>query len=245
MPIKVGSQSFVSISNLKKKSQEKELKKYDTNNDNLLDNKEAAKYYADKTGGKSMSSLDDVYKLAGGKQRDIKTVQNGYPQTWAPDWKGDFHIDGYGAGNTRTNRMLSGLNGKDTYSFVVDCNLMDRSFLENDVASATLVLGRKDFKAEAGSKIAEQVTVPLDTVTQPGYQTWDRGGGSHWVPEKKFLAASVDVKSLRSLAGDSGGLSFYVRLQTNDGKTLWMNKDGQPYQNFQIDASELKAKGNI
>jgi hypothetical protein len=247
MTFKVGKQEFVSISNLKKKTKEAELKKYDANKDNLLDTKEAAKYYADKTGGKSLTSLEDVYKLAGGKQRDTKVVDRQFPLTWAPDWRGDFNVPGVGAGNVRTNRMVDlpkpGNKVAESFNFVVDCNLMNRNFLENDIKSAHIVIAQKDFSPEKGSDIAEQITIPLNVATQDGYVSYDRGGGRHQVPEQKMLTASAELESLRKLAGKSGGLSFYVRIETNDGRTLWINRDGKPAKNFEITENELKARG--
>jgi len=247
MPFKVGQEQFIPISNVKKHAKEAELKKYDVNNDNMLDSAEAAKYYADKTGGKVPATDDDVYNLAGGRQHKITQFSTDYYATlytYAPDFKANFSIPGYGAGNVHTGRQL-GANNTDAFNFLVDCDLMDRNLIDNGLASATIVIGPKGFSPEKGSKIDEMATIPLNVASADGYQTFDRGGGSHWVPEKKYLAASVDVNDLRSLAGKSGGLSYYVRLQTTDGKTLWINPNGKAYNNFEIDASELKARGKV
>lgn len=248
MGFKVGTEKFVSISNVKNQAKEAELKKYDTNKDNLLDTAEQTRYYADKTvGGKTPSSPSQVYTKAGGREHKITQFARDYYQTlytYAPDAKGNFSVPGFGAGNVRTGRQLAEKKN-EAFNFLIDCDLMDKGFVENGIESATIVIGPKGFKPDAGSSIDEMTTIPLNTATADGYSTTDRGGGTHFVPDKKFLAASVDVKSLRSLAGSSGGLSFYVRLQTNDGKTLWMNKDGKPYSNFEIDANELKARGKI
>ncbi len=247
MGFKVGQEKFIPISNAKKIAKEAEMKKFDVNNDNLLDSAEAARYYADKTGGKAPTSTDAVYKLAGGRDHKINQFARDYYQTlytYAPDAKGNFNIPGFGAGNIRTGRQLAE-NNTEAYNFLIDCDLMDRNFLDNNLESATIVIGPKNFVKENGSQIDEMVTIPLNVATADGYQSFNRGGPGAWVPEKKFLAASVDVKSLRSLAGKSGGLSFYVRLQTNDGKTLWINKDGKAFNNFEIDAKELKAQPKV
>jgi hypothetical protein len=248
MGFKVGQEKFVSISNLKKQSKEVELKKFDKNNDNLLDKAEQDAYYAANTKtGKAPSSPTQVYTKAGGREQKVTSFARDYYQTlytYAPDSKGNFNIPGFGAGNIRTGRQLAEKN-TDAYNFLVDCDLMDKGFIEGGVESATIVIGPKGFKPDAGSNLDEMVTIPLNTATADGYQSYNRGGGSTWVPEKKFLAASVDVADLRKLAGTSGGLSFYVRVDTNDGKTLWMNRDGKAYQNFEIDAAELKARGKV
>jgi hypothetical protein len=247
MGFKVGQEVFIPISNSKKIGKEKELQKYDTNHDNMLDKAEAAKYYADKTGGKTPASSDDIYGLVGGRDHKITQFDRDYYSTlytYAPDFKGNFNIPGFGAGNVHTGRQL-GPNNTEAFNFLVDCDLMDRNLVDNKLESATIVIGPKGFKPETGSKLDEMVTIPLSSASADGYSTFDRGGGSHWVPEKKYLAASVDVKSLKNLAGKSGGLSYYVRLQTTDGQTLWINRDGKAFNNFEIDASELKARGKV
>ncbi|HEY3452927.1 MAG TPA: hypothetical protein VGK67_41680 [Myxococcales bacterium] len=248
MGFKVGQEKFVSISNLKKQAKEPELKKFDTNNDNLLDPAEQDRYYASTSkSGATPKSPSAVYTKAGGREHKVTQFARDYYQTlytYAPDSKGNFSIPGFGAGNIRTGRQLAEKN-TDAYNFLVDCDLMDKNFIENGVESATIVIGPKGFTPDSGSKLDEMVTIPLNTATADGYQSFNRGGSSTWIPEKKFLAASVDVKDLRKLAGDSGGLSFYVRLQTSDGKTLWMNKDGKAFKNFEIDAAELKARAKV
>lgn len=249
MSFKVGQEKFIPISNVKKQASEAELKRFDVNHDNVLDATEAANYYADKKMGKKPASSEAVYRLAGGRDHKITQYNRDYYQTlytYAPEAKGNFNIPGFGAGNIRTGRQLEGgTKNAESFNFLVDCDLMDRNFIENNLESATIVVGPLGFKPEAGSDLDEMVTIPLNVATADGYQTFDRAGGARWVPEKKFLAASVDVKSLRSLAGKNNGLSFYVRLQTHDGKTLWINRDGRAYNNFEIDAKELAPRGKV
>jgi len=158
-------------------------------------------------------------------------------QTYAPNWKGDFSIPGKGAGNVGTGRDFS--NGRDALNVLVNCDLMDKNFLDNNLASATMVIGPKGAKDQSAF-----VEVPMGVATAPGYTSWSRGGSSYTVPDKKFLSASIDTASLAGL-NNGKDLEFYMRLQTKDGQTLWINKDGQAFRNFQISADEIKPRGNV
>lgn len=247
---KVGRPTGMMISNLGDVEKEKEAKRFDRNHDGVLNVEEATRYYADQTGGTRPRNFDEVFNVSGGRQHEVRSVhQEPYALGWsAHEWKGDFNVPGLGAGNIRTGRNknmahYSPTTGErssvDAYSFLIDCNLMNMSTLENDLKSATLVIGPRGFDKEAGSDLGEAVAVPLDLATRDGYTSYNRGGGSSSVPEQKFLGASVSSKDLRKLAGDSGGLSFYIRLETENG-TRYVNKDGQAYKNFDVDSAELR-----
>lgn len=246
----VGRPAGMSIANVGDVAKEKELKRYDANDDNVLGVDEAARYYADQTGGYRPSSFDEVFKLVGGRQHEMRAVhQEPYMLGWfASDWKGDFNVPELGAGNIRTGRNKQQTHSSttggpehrvDAYNIVVDCNLMDRKLLEEHLASATLVIGPRGFNQEDGSGLGEAVVVPLDLSTQDGYQTYSRGGGSSYVPDKKHLGVSLSTEDLRALAGESGGLSFYIKLETDQG-TRYLNRDGRAFSNFDIDAAELR-----
>jgi hypothetical protein len=238
---KIGQPTHVSISNINDKSKETELQRYDINKDGMLDVQEASRYHASKTRGEAPRGMEEVFDLAGGRQHDIKTYHNEYYNvlsTYAPNWKGDFHIPGYGAGNVRIGPSYG-----DRMNVLVDCDLMNRDFLEKGITSASLVIGPKGFDKEQGSNVGEAVHVPLNIATRESYQSFSRGGGSHTVPEKKFLAATMDMQGMRDLANGKD-LNFYIRLETNDGKTLYVNKDGQAFKNFEIKNNEIKGQGN-
>lgn len=244
MGFKVGRHDRVSISDIKDKSvnkaKEEKLKAYDTNADGILDAQESARYYAAKKSGYEPSSIDQVLKVAGGKQHELKTMhQEEGNVIWGSvaNWKGNFNIPDVGAGNVRAERRP--WETVDNTALLVDCNLIDLSFVEK-IESATLMIGPRGMPSESGSTLAEAVAVPLNIATSPGHQEWNRGGGNYWVPDRKYLAAALDTGDLRQLAGDSGGLSFYIVLRTDDGATHYVNKDGKPYNNFDIDAAELK-----
>ncbi|MHB8875639.1 MAG: hypothetical protein ACYC8T_18290 [Myxococcaceae bacterium] len=248
MPFKVGQETLFQISNLKSPAKEAELKAFDTKlNDGVLDMEEASAYVAAKTGNQPLS-IGEAYAAAGGRQHEVKLQRADYWSTvsggWAYNHKGDFHIDGVGAGNVKTGRLSS---GADAFTFSVNCDLIDKKFVEEKIASANIMIGPKGFNPESGSKLGEQIAIPLNIATRDGYsyQAYSRGGGggSVSVPDAKFLGAQVDVESLKKLAAESGGLSFYIRLDTVDGKTHFINKDGVGGRNFDIDAAELKPRG--
>lgn len=247
---RVGQRREAMISNIGDAAKEKEVQRFDSNRDGVLQVDEAARYYADQTGGYRPQSFDDVFKLVGGRQHEVRSVhQEPYSLGWnAYDWKGDFNVPGLGAGNIRTGRNKSfgsyssttgEYNRIDAYSFLIDCDLMDMSTLERNIKSATLVIGPRGFEKEGDSDLGEAVAVPLDMATRDSYQSYNRGGGSHTVPEQKYLGATVSTEDLRNLMGNSGGLSFYIRLETDDG-TRYVNRDGKPFNNFDIDGAELR-----
>ncbi|MBI5542481.1 MAG: hypothetical protein HY901_01220, partial [Deltaproteobacteria bacterium] len=157
--------------------------------------------------------------------------------TYAPNWKGDFSVPGRGAGNVCIGREFS--DNRDAINVLVNCNLMEKSFVENDIASATMVIGPKG--SNDPSAFSE---VPMSVATAPGYTSYSRGGGSYSVPEKKYLGACVDTNSLRGL-NNGQDLAFYMRLQTRDGQTLWVNKDGKAFKNFEINAADITPRGDL
>src|SRR5262249_11046877 len=159
-------------------------------------------------------------------------------------WKGDFHVQGLGAGNARVGRMnvalADGFSSNPDYrstpqmGFLFDCNLVDKSRLEG-LSSAALVIGPRGFPLDQSAgppNTPTQVELPLELVTQDAFMSYDRVGGPHQIPEHKYLGIAADAADLVKLAGNSGGLSYYARLTFNDGSTVWINKDGKAAQNF-------------
>jgi hypothetical protein len=244
----------IAIADLKNPSMEGVAKQYDAGNKGFLTTEEAFRLFADKNDKTEPKSIQDVIKFLGGAQHQM-TVRHmemyevlGSPW-FASNWKGDFNISGVGAGNVRTGREVTPNYANpakppvDAFVFLVDANLMDGKVLEKDVVSATVVVGPKGFKPDAGSTLGEGVEVPLSLATQDAYTSFNRGGGASQVPERKYLAAAVDTKDIKDLAGTSGGVSFYVRLQMDDGRTLYLNKDGVSGRNFEVDAKDLAPAG--
>jgi hypothetical protein len=254
---------YVAITNVKNKQAETELALF-AGEDLLLDSNEASAYRA----ARGAAADSDVYELAGGRQRRLEKplvaaqYHDSYPS--APgsaqsmrDYprpqleKGDFHIDGVGAGRVYVGKSywvgLSYTKPTEldlTWNFHFDCGLMSRDFLRNEVAAATLVIARKGWKNERGSKLSEIVSVPLAIVTvDPGMVGNSMGGAIWWAPENKFLAASVSTAQLKRLAGTGkqAGVEFYAILDLHDGRRLPINKDGVPFLNFDVSRAELVA----
>lgn len=246
----------IPISDLKNSAMEQLAKQYDAGNKGYLTTEEAFRLYAQKNSDAQPANLQQVVDFLGGPQHKVTQRHlDGYELLMSPafasNWKGDFNIPGLGAGNVRTGRDIrpdysSGTPapGQDQFMFLIDMNLVEQGRLERDLQGATLVVGPRGFKPEAGSNVPEFVEVPLALATQEGYKSYNRGGGASWVPERKYLAAAVDTNDLRALAGGPGSLEFYVRLNTNDGRTLYVNKDGKAFSNFEVTAEDLKQTGH-
>jgi hypothetical protein len=212
----------------------KQTKKYDTDKNGVLEGKEIAAAVAH-----GLKIPKDQVDVAAAQTVGAPVVYNQEASqilnTYAPNWKGDFNVPGRGAGNIHTGRDFK--NGHDALDVVINCDLMEKGFLEGNVKKATLVVmpkGNDDLQAE----------IPLQVATAPGYTSYNRGGGNYSVPDKKFLAASIDTASLRDFGGNKD-LKFYVRIETKDNQTLWINKDGKAYSNFDISKDDLKPQGNI
>lgn len=247
MGFKIGQYNKVMIADLKdttpNKAGEAELKKADVNHDGMIDAAEASRFVGSKTGF-AARNVDDAFNLLGGRQHNIRAR---HQEEWdvlhmyAGNWKGDFNVPGLGAGNVRTDKAKP-YNAPECFNVLVDCNLMSRNFLEDNVVSATLVVAPRGFINEPGSDLAEAVAIPLDVATRGSYTSFNRGGGGTSVPEQKYLAASLDPKGLKELAGNSGGISFYIQLETKDGQKHYINKDGKSGSNFEVDQSEFQTQ---
>ena len=247
---KILPRTSIRISDLADKTKEELAKRYDAGNKGYLTTTEAYALYADHNRDVQPSNLSDVVAFLGGAQHTINQHHlDGSEVLGLPwhlhDWKGDFNVGGFGAGNVRVGGYYNWERPQDpkAAAFLFDMNLVDKALLEKDVVAATLVIGPAGFTPEAGSQVNEEaVDIPLTLATMEGYQRWERTGGGYQ-PEQKFLAAAVDIDDLRDLSGGKG-VSFYVRLETNSG-TRYINKDGVSGRNFDISDEELKRYAGV
>jgi len=237
MTVKINPNTNIPLASVPDPVVKADLKKYDTHvADDNIDAPELKAYLTDKLGPNADVEIGST---------DVIQSPTVYPMQsydvlslYTPTWKGDFHVDGYGAGNVEVGRTNYGVydptTGKmgtpvDKTQILVNCNLMDKNVIAN----------LKDAKAVfmvPGSDV--QIEVPLTKATADGYQSYSRGGPSTWVPEKKYLGVSLDTASLNKLGGGAD-LNFYIRLQTGDNKTLWINKDGKAGNNFTLSAGDM------
>lgn len=238
------------IADLKDKAQEALAKKYDNGNKGYLTTTEAYQLYSDANNDVMPKGIGDVVAFLGGAQHPLTVHHLDHGEVLAmpfhaQDWRGDFHIAGFGAGNARVGGYYNWERPQDPKAavFLFDMNLVDMARLEKDLVSATLVVGPAGFTPEAGSALPEEaVEVPLALATLEGHQRWERSGNS-WQPEQKLLAAAVDIDDLRALAPNQG-ISFYVRLETTQG-TRYINRDGVPGRNFDVSDAELKKYAGV
>ncbi len=238
------------ISDLKDKSKETLARQYDAGGKGYLTTNEAYALFAAKNGDKQPKSMDEVVSFLGGAQHPMTIHHLNHEEVLAMpfhlhDWKGDFHVDGLGAGHTMVGGYYNWERPTDpkAAAFLFNMNLVDMGKLEHELISATLVVGPQGFTPEQGSQLPDEaIEVPLTLATLEGHMRWERTGGG-WQPEQKFLAAAVDIDDLRDLAGGKG-ISAYVRLETTQG-TRYINRDGAPGQNFDISDADLKKYAGV
>lgn len=254
------------IANIEDRAKEVRASKFDIENKGYLTFEQLAAWYQSENEGR-LPSIHDLSVFLGKPQHDLATEHlNGWEilqSRWlASTFKGDFRLQGFAqdpayapAGNVRIGREIGpqwderGQRDVDQVVFLVDFNLINRDDFDGRVTSATIVVGPRGFAPEEGARHGEAAEVQLTALSEDGYMTYPMSrfgpsGPPQWVPEKKLLAAQVDTGDLRKLMGDSGGLSFYVRLETNDNKTFYINPEGQAFRNFEISSDEVAPQGN-
>lgn len=242
---KILPKNTIRIADLKDKSKEALAAKYAGGKPYLTLN-EAYALYADANNDAMPQSLADVVTFLGGAQHpmDVHHLES-YEVLSLPwhvhDWKGDWNIGGFGAGNVRVGAYYNTERPSEPRAAVVliDLNLVDMAKAERDITGASLVIAPKGFTPEAGSTVPEEaVEVPLTLATQDAYYSYSRTG-SGWNPERKFLAVAMDIDDVKKLQNGNQGVEFYVRLETSSG-TRYINRDGIPGQNFEISDADLK-----
>jgi hypothetical protein len=247
---KISPTTTLRIADLKDQSKEALAESYDGGRKGYLTTNEAYQLYADNNGGAQPTSIDQVETFLGGIQHPMTVQHLGYEEAMAlpfhlHDWRGDFHVDGFGAGNVMVGGYYNWERPTDpkAAAFLFNMNLTDMAKLEHNLISATLVVGPSGFTPEKGSALPEEaVEIPMTLATLDGHMRWDRTG-SGWQPEQKFLAAAVDIDDMRAL-GNGSGVSCYVRLETTDG-VKFINRDGVSGQNFDISDDDLKKYAGV
>ncbi len=250
------------IANLADRAKEQAAAKFDPEAKGYLTYDQLIAWYQSENQG-SLPNLSDMARFLGRPQHELAVEHlNGWEvlqsQWLASSWKGDFRIPGFSndanyapAGNVRVGREIgpqwnenNEVRDVDQTVFLLDFNLIKLEDFDQRVKNAVLVVGPEGFPREhAQARYGEAVEIPLTLLSQEGYQSFSRFGPAGWVPDKKLLAAQVDTADLRKLMGAAPGLSFFVRLETNDGRTLFVNKDGKPFNDFSLSAAELQPPG--
>jgi hypothetical protein len=251
MPFKIGALTGVAVGDIKKVDL---AIKADTNQDGVLQAEEAAVALAQLTGDQKTSSpLQDFVKLAGGTRHAMRM----YTVRANPDYmscgmyaKGDFHsVELNGVyGNVSTCHFDKSIYTKgydkppkevSILRFAVNCDGFPIDFFQNDIESAMLVLSPKGFPQIDKTSVAEAVNAPLDLLYEPSRWVQEpRSSTWHALPEAKFMAIDVAREDLAKLAGTSGGVEFYIQVKMKDGRTVSLNRDGVPGQNWELKSSE-------
>jgi len=222
---RVAQQRYVPITNLPK-AEEKNAKRFDVDGNGVLDPKEQLAYYADKVGAappSSSVSVDEVYRVAGGRQRDDRPL-HGYVDADFGLQAGNFNAAGLGAGHVVVQRRVGGYDHvgyddpsrkEDAYSVLnvaLNCDLVDLGKIEGDLKEARLVIARGGFNAEMGSTLAEKLVIPMDVTTEDAKDVWSNSARRMVrAPDRKVLSTSLDMETMWGLSGGRG-LSFYAEL---------------------------------
>ncbi|MBK6686067.1 MAG: hypothetical protein IPG45_16455 [Deltaproteobacteria bacterium] len=250
------------IANLATKKKEAAAANYDVEGKGYLTYDQLIAWFQTENEGR-LPNLSDLAKFLGKPQHELAVdYLNGWEilqsQWLAGSWKGDFHVDALRdgdytpAGNVRIGREIGPqfdpVNNRqvevDQLVFLVDFNLIKLADFDAKVKSATLVIGPAGFPKEHNkAKYGEAVEVPMTLLSESSSPIPGRYGPQGWSPEKKLAAAQIDTGDLAKLAGAAPGLSFYIRLETHDNRVAFVNKDGQPFQNFDVSADELRPAG--
>lgn len=251
MPFIIGKPTGVAVGNIK--NVERALVA-DTNRDGIVQESEAAEALARLTGDqKSKTPLADFIEKAGGERHDVRMYavrEQPWYMSYGMYHKGDFNVPELGGrfGNVATQHRMRYISPEgntgpveqvSVIRFGINCDGFPLSFFNQDVESAALILGPEGFPRLDDSVVAEAVDIPLDFTYEA--ETWrqqPRSGGWYSLPETKFMVAEVAREDLAKIAGDSGGVEFFVQIKLKDGRTVYINKDGQPGSNFALNADE-------
>jgi len=218
----------------------KVAKKYDIGDKGYLTDSELAKLYVTEVHGAESYGPDDLNDALTflGVSTQIRAM---YTDLWsvisyygaANTWRGNFRFN-FGCGNARTGRTYVSSVESMVFEFVLD--LFSTDFLVENLDDAALFVGPKDFQGQAS---------PWNV--DPGYSSrtkiwyWSRSG-LYPVIYPNLLQCTATLDSLRTLAGTSGGVSFYGMLVLG-GVTYWVNNESQPYANFFVPISDLQSSG--
>src|SRR4051812_11991297 len=108
MTFRIMPRNSIALADLKDPVLSKDARSYDSGRKGYLTTEEAFRFYAARNDNKEPSNIQEVIAFLGGAQhpmtqRHVDSYDLANP--WqASNWKGDFHIDGSGAGNVRTGR---------------------------------------------------------------------------------------------------------------------------------------------
>lgn len=147
------------------------------------------------------------------------------------DWRGDWRVDGLGAGHVRVGAVRSPPQLARTSPcavLLVDLDLVaphDAEQLEDPC-----------FVVASGAFAGAMAELPASLVVQHAHTTWRRGDARRQ-PERRFFAAAVDLLALRAFA-DGADVSFYARVQTPHGRRF-VNRDGVAGQDFVFPLADL------
>lgn len=246
----------VVIANIENREVEKLSERKDVNHNDRLNLNEATEVFTQYT-GHTPGSLQELYAIFEPQHHitpdELNYFEANLVQRIAHEWKGDFHIKGYGdnpgykpAGNFRFGKMdvhnRANPNApQKTAILLADFNLMNLADFQNDVKGVTLVVSPTAFKAEEGANTPEQVDIGMALYDQEGYPLRNRFGQVYGhEPDKKLAVAQVPVEQLLDMIPPNGKeLHAYLRIDRKNGPPVFVNPDGAAGRNFVIHRNDL------
>lgn len=166
-----------------------------------------------------------------------------YLADWTPvynyqccvDWRGNFHIDGVGAGSVKTGRRVDYSSGTELFVVCVVLDLFSTDYLLENLNEANVIIGPWGFPSGASTYDANVTYC----------SRWRLEIFSRFYTEKRIYPNQLQVtmKLADAVALSSAqGLSLYGMMELG-AVTKYVNRDGLPFANFDIPRSSLGPSG--
>jgi hypothetical protein len=216
----------------------------DHNRNGIIEVEDAVQACSYLTDGQIPESILDLYDQLGGARFPINILPS--PETRfglgidsAMTSRGTFNAPELGRGHCLTRQQFNYINPDAPFHQIIAFRLEEfpATRLENDVASAAVYFGPRDFPLIPGEEIAAIACVPLDIMIE-AERRYSHGTGGGYEREVKALVCAVERTDLANIAGDTGGVSFYAEVTLNEGRSFYINHDTPTDRNFLFASKE-------
>lgn len=221
-----------------------QLRHLNRTSDGEIEVAEAIHVYASLMGGSTPKSILDLYNKLGGARFPLNVLPS--PETryglgidGAMRSTGSFNALGIGRGHCLIRHQFNYMKPDAPFHLILAFRLEEfpASRLKQEVTSTAVYFAPKDFPLIPGEEVAGMTCVPLDIMHEPE-RRYSHGTGGGFEREVKALVCALDRTDLASMAGDTGGVSFYATVTLNDGQVFYINQDGIPGRNFLLPSAE-------
>ena len=152
------------------------------------------------------------------------------------DWRGNFHIDGAGAGSVKTGRRTDQGSGTELLVVCVILDLFSTDYLLENLSEGNVIIAPWGFPSGSATYDANVTYC----------SRWRLEVFSRFYTEKRIypnqLQLTMSVSEALVLA-NAQGLSLYGMVELG-AVTRYINRDGMPGANFDIPRSALGPVGN-